>query len=621
MYISDDNKADGAWIDNLGKSDILTPEVFGEIIKRDAGVERETLIARLEVRAGELGIKRQFQRMFKAYHADAIQRFKQTNSDKTMYFTKSPLNGLCSGEWECSDAGIYRVVPDGWEVKKVYACQHPILPVKRLRNMDDSTEKVELAFYKDKKWQTFIVDRSRVSTTTKIVELADRGIEVTSENARELIKYIADIITLNTEKIPVYESISRLGWTEHGFAPYIDGVRYDGDLDFKQLYEDVSQKGDYDAWKAYCARLRKNIYLRMMMAASFASPLIELVGALPFVLHLWGGTGTGKTVGLMCAMSVWGNPEIGHLVRTLNMTQNAMARTAAFLYSVPFAGDELQIVKSRWDSMDKLVMYITEGVDRGRAKAYGGVEQLKTWRSSFIFTGEEPITKSTSGGGVKNRVVEIQLRDLVVEDGNETSNFMRDNYGFAGKDLIARLGDRNAIKARYNEIFDKILVKCDTTDKQAMAMALLLLADELAVKYIFTSEAPLTVEDTAAFLSSKSEIDVAARAYEWTLDWIAQNANRFSYADNNGEVWGKIDGDIAVINKTVYAGALADAGFDYLAVMGKMAERGQALRNSQDKFIHQTKVFGVKASYVKIDTGAPGDFEEIEEEENEEPPF
>ena len=104
----------------------------------------------------------------------------------------------------------------------------------------------------------------------------------------------------------------------------------------------------------------------MMMAASFASPIIEKVNALPFVFHLWGGTGSGKSVALMAAMSVWGNPSMGKMVRTMNMTSNSMLSTAAFLKNIPFAGDELQTIKSKWDNYDKLIMCITEGVDRGR---------------------------------------------------------------------------------------------------------------------------------------------------------------------------------------------------------------------------------------------------------------
>ena len=114
----------------------------------------------------------------------------------------------------------------------------------------------------------------------------------------------------------------------------------------------------------------------MMMAASFASVLLEPLKVLPFVLHVWGTTGTCKTVALMVSMSIWGNPKMGGLVKTMNMTRNAIMRNAAFLCSIPFAGDELQTIKDKWQgNFDQLIYQITEGVDRGRARAYGGVEE------------------------------------------------------------------------------------------------------------------------------------------------------------------------------------------------------------------------------------------------------
>ena len=50
-------------------------------------------------------------------------------------------------------------------------------------------------------------------------------------------------------------------------------------------------------------------YGRLFLAASFASVVLEPCGLLPFFLHAWGGTETGKTVGLMIAASVWACPK------------------------------------------------------------------------------------------------------------------------------------------------------------------------------------------------------------------------------------------------------------------------------------------------------------------------
>ncbi len=93
--------------------------------------------------------------------------------------------------------------------------------------------------------------------------------------------------------------------------------------------------------------------------------------------------------------------------------------------------------KDKWQgNFDQLIYQITEGVDRGRARAYGGVEDTKTWKNSFIFTGEEPITKVNSGGGSKNRVIEIAIDGPLIEDGHYVSSVVQEHYGYAGRKFV-----------------------------------------------------------------------------------------------------------------------------------------------------------------------------------------
>ncbi len=166
------------------------------------------------------------------------------------------------------------------------------------------------------------------------------------------------------------------------------------------------------------------------------------------------------------------------------------------LYNLPFGADELQQIRSRWDNFDNLIMYLTEGIDKGRAKARGGIEELKTWRNCFIFTGEEPVTKDNSGGGTKNRVIEVEVTKPIYESGYLVANTIRENYGWAGKEFIeyVKLISVEELRARYKLIFDEIMQKCDTTDKQAYSMALILLADELSCSSIFPQDRPIRVE-------------------------------------------------------------------------------------------------------------------------------
>lgn len=588
-------------IEELTKETILDREIFEYIFSIDNQVARTTLIIKLQDKARELGNIRSFDKLLKAYQTEFAQKFKQKGSN-TIQFTQPPIENLKCGKWECNDTGVTKsIMGAGMIPQTIVACSHPILPTERLINVDSETEKIRLAFFKDNKWQNIIVERSMVANKSNIIQLSDRGIEVNSENAKDLVSYIADVVSLNVKEIPVSRSTDRLGWIENEFAPYIDNLKYDGDIAFKDVYVSLKEIGEYEEWKEVCRKLRKESKIaHLLLASSFASSLNQMLGVLPFVVHIWGGTGTGKTVGLMLAMSVWGNPEVGKLVRTLNATQVALARYAAFVHDIPFAGDELQTIKNRWDSFDNLVMYLTEGVDRGRGKAYGGIEILKEWNCCFLFTGEEPITKATSGGGVKNRVIEVEATQKVIKDGNLISNFLRKNYGHAGKEFIANIPKQEELQKRYREIFQNILKKTDTTDKQAMAMATILLADEISTNLIFKDE-KLTIEDVSKWLTSTKEVDVSIRAYEWTMDWISQNINRFKENDN-GEIWGKYieDEGICLVNKTVYAEALNKAGFDFTAIIRNFAERNQIERNSQGKFTHFTKAFGIKGAYIKF---------------------
>jgi len=581
-------------------------EIFYQIFEIDDNIERTRYIEALKNEARQLKRLTEFNNTYKSFVMDYIQKQKQSGN-KTR-FTDQPLELVC-GEWTANDFGVRAIRYDKNALPMpVQACSHPVLPVEILKNVDTQEERITLAYFKSAAWQTITVDRNVCANSNKIVDaLSQYGIEVTSDNAKNLVRYISDCVGLNPATLNPKKSINRLGWVGQYFTPYAEDIRYEGDPDYEVIFRNVRESGSFDAWRGLCEGLRNNLPLRLMMATSFASVLLEPLKILPFVLHIWGTTGTCKTVGLMVAMSIWGNPKMGGLVKTMNMTKNAIMRNAAFLCSIPFAGDELQTIKDKWQgNFDQLIYQITEGVDRGRARAYGGVEDTRTWKNSFIFTGEEPVTKANSGGGSKNRVIEIAIDGTLMEDGHYVSSMVQENYGFAGRRLVEYIQETESCKLveRYRELFEQ-LCKLDTTDKQAMAMASLMLADELAVQLFFPKEKPLTINQVKRYLHGAMEVDVAERAYQSVLNWAAKNPVRFedpkaSDSVNKGEVWGKIENGIIIVNRDVLVEYLQKCGFDYTAVTKKWNERKQLIRNSQDKFIHSTKAYGIKASYMKI---------------------
>ena len=593
-------------ISALKPTEPFPDEIFYEIFEIEDNIERTQYIESLRNTARQLKRVTEFNNLYKSFVLDYAQRQKQTGN-KTK-FTDQPLELVC-GEWTANDFGVRTIRYDKNAMPVPYqACSHPILPVEILKNVDTAEERITLAYFKSAAWQTITVDRSVCANTNKIVDaLSQFGIEVTSDNAKNMVRYISDCVGLNPLTLNPKKSINRLGWVGNSFTPYADDIRYEGDMDYEAIFRNVKEAGSFETWLNLCTDLRKNIPLRMMMAASFASVLLEPLKVLPFVLHVWGTTGTCKTVALMVSMSIWGNPKMGGLVKTMNMTRNAIMRNAAFLCSIPFAGDELQTIKDKWQgNFDQLIYQITEGVDRGRARVYGGVEETRTWKNSFLFTGEEPVTKANSGGGSKNRVIEIAIDGPLVEDGHYVSSIVQENYGFAGRKLVEYIqeAEEGALTERYRELFEQ-LCHLDTTDKQAMAMACILLADELAAELFFPKEQPLEIRQVSQYLQSALEVDVAERAYQSVLNWAAKNPVRFEdpKADNSpnkGEVWGKIDGEILILNRDVLLGYLEQNGFDYTAVSRKWNDKGYLKKTPQSKFIHNTKVYGIKSSYIKL---------------------
>lgn len=510
-------------------------------------------------------------------------------------------DNIALGSWTVDDRGVTqeKEIYKGGKVVATTteaASPIPILPTALLENVDSNTEKLELSFYKHNRWQTLITERSVTANRNSIIKLADRGIEVNSDNAGMLVKYIADVVAWSLYCLPHKAAKSVMGWIDGEFMPYTDKVVFDGDDQFKHLYKALSEKGSLAEWTEFIKPLRTNKDLRLCMAASFASPLIELIGENPFVFHLWGGTGAGKTIALMIAMSIWGDPSMGKMTRTMNMTANSMLTTAAFLRNLPFAGDELQTIKSRWTNYDNLIMCITEGIDRGRM-SYDKVNEVRAWKCSFIFSGEEPCIKQASGGGAKNRVIEVECKGKLVENGNLTANYVRTHYGCAGKPYIDHIKTLNVAEI-YSRIFAEILSSTDTTDKQAGSMALILTADSIASKLFWTDEQPLTIECVKQYLCSAAEVDVTERAYEYVCGAIAENRSNFS--ESAKQSWGNIEGNHVYINKTVLSRIMDEAGFDFESVKTKWDEKGYIERNSQGRYAFYKSINGVKTSYVKL---------------------
>lgn len=548
------------------------------------------LLQKMKAKAGAVGVKC-FVALFDAY----CQMQAKNNGlimENSTQFDGQEME-LFSGEYVCDDLGV--MIHDKYGFEQVI-CRHPIMPIQRLCNVDTGEERLKIAYRKGRFWRSLIAEKSVLASSNSILQLASNGVLVTSENAKALSKYIFEIEDLNYDMIPEQKSVGRLGWVGDGFSPYVDELVFDGENNFKHIFSSVKSNGSREKWVYAMRELRaEKGVARIALAASFASVILQPCGLLPFFCHFWGGTEVGKSVLLLTAASVWAKPSFGEYVTTFNSTLVGQEMMATFLNSLPMCIDELQIQSSAGvRDFDKIIYQLTEGVGRTRGAKQGGLQKVNTWKCCFITNGEHPISNANSGGGAVNRIVEVETEEKVYHDLVGLCAVINENYGFAGREFVEYLQENgniekvNALQKQYY----KELLKSDSTDKQAASASAILAADHIVTELIFKDGNNLTVEDMAKIMTKKDDVNVNGRAYDYIIELVARNPNKFKtndFGEYQGEVWGKIETDNIYIIKSVFDKEMSLAGFNSTAFLS-YAKRVGLLLCDPDKRTKKARI-------------------------------
>lgn len=594
--------------------DFLTGDTpYREIMEETNDFKRQQLLAQTGRRAREVGVKN-FKALWERYFRD----HREKEAEKSGLKTKLDDKEYHLGEWHLDEPSgrVYReTVNGGVEI----ACAHPITPIRRIEDIDTGQQSLEIAYERGGKRLTLTRPKRDLYDASKVLDLAECGISVTSKTAKLLAEYLCDVEDLNYDEIPTSKSTSRLGFVGTEFAPYIPGLEYGGGSAYQALYSAIHKNGDFDAWRKEAIRCRsESITAQIMLAASFASPLVEKLGTLCFFVHLWGiESETGKTVALMLAASVWGDPEIGAYPQTFNATQVGHEKTAAFLHNIPLCIDELQLNKDAHGRTRFDVYQLAQGVGRTRGNKQGGIDRTPTWKLCVLTTGETPIVNDSAGAGAYNRVIDIECRSKTraILDGQRTANTIKRNYGHAGRAFVEALTPEKLKEAEglYGRYF-AALTASEKTAKQAMSAALIMVADKLADDVIYHTSKHLTVEQMGDFVKTNAEISAGKRGYEYICDWVAQHVGNFSET-SAGDSYGAIDGTVAYINRSVFNSACREAGYEPRALLSWLRAEGKLeLRPAEDEagkkkhrgFTVGKRINGVRVECVALDLDDDG---------------
>ena len=576
----------------MTEKELLSKKTFVDLFSK-SDIERIEKEDELYIEARKLGIEKRFKESLKKYQ-DLLKEKITLDNKVALPRCKYNIENYDFGNYTCTINGII----DRTNHKFSYM---PILPVERYVNEDTGKEKVKIIYYKENEWKEKIVDRSQLAINNKLLLLSDDGLDVNSENVKYYINYFNEIMNIND--IKKLDSISHIGWKENLFVPYDSHGIFDGADDFKNIYKAIGSKGNYEKWKECIAELRKHKVIKLLMATTLASPLLEKLNLQPYMVNLWSSlSGNGKTLSCMVAMSIWGNPDIGALRLSSNNTQNYYSVVASFMRNFTCYFDELQIVKrSKYLDLESLVMDLCNGTEKGRLNKNSQAKEVKVWFNNFLFTSNDKLVKENAGEQVYNRVIDLEIGEKIIENGQDIAKVIKENYGFAGKEYIKHIQQIGfeAIFSRFKAIYNKILSNTRATDKQASALSSILLANELANECIFNDDYILQVEDIVEYVNDKDEIRTSIKAKDYIISIINANWKRFD-ENNYGECWGMKDEYFCSINAQILYRELLKGGYEFDTVKKDWTEMGFLEKSATGRFIHQTTVRKERGNYVRL---------------------
>lgn len=206
--------------------------------------------------------------------------------------------------------------------------------------------------------------------------------------------------------------------------------------------------GTAEGWRDSVAYLAGgNPSMMLGVAAALSAPLIGLVGADGFGVHLFEQSSAGKTTTANIASSLWGEPDALRLTwygTALGIANEAEAHNDSLL---PL--DEVGQGSSAKDVATSAYT-LFNGAGKLQGAKEGGNRELKRWRTVAISTGEMDIETFLAAGGIKVKAGQlVRLLNIPMEkstvfnglpNGKAHADALKeawiDNHGAAGREWV-----------------------------------------------------------------------------------------------------------------------------------------------------------------------------------------
>lgn len=357
---------------------------------------------------------------------------------------------------------------------------NPIVITATMIDVADASANLALAWRAKRKWRHKVVPRQKTLLPRDLIECVGgtHGFPANTNNAKDVIAYIADYEAFNEEIIPTRPMTTQMGWQKDGKLGFVAGRKHiksddsQTDVHFvgldegeEQLARCTGERGTFDGWAA-AAKIASNFpMVELAIYASLAPPLLTPLRAPNFTVDWSHKTSAGKTTTLSLAASCWGNPDPnGHdsLIASWDMTPVGFERRASAMSCLPIIIDDTKRAKSwRGESVVPGVVYeVSNGQGRIRGSTKG-TAKISYWRTVMLSTGEQRIIDFDKSGGTPARVVTLWgnpfggTSSIIGRAIRRMKLGISENYGHAGPELVQWLikmrGDWGDLRSEHEE--------------------------------------------------------------------------------------------------------------------------------------------------------------------------
>lgn len=444
---------------------------------------------------------------------------------------------------ELKHDGVYEIKKDKEENEFTVKVANYMSVINQEVNLDTSEHFVNLEFQpiNDSEHRLLKVQAADIVTYHSLNKLASKGLDVNEVNKQKVIKALRQ----SRENAPYIQSHQTLGFVQrNNQLVFNHQVSYG--LDAASSYVgplDIQPKGDEDIYMDMIqSEVIGTLGLELALVFGVSSAMLGFINTQypmeSLMVHLVGSSSCGKSTTAILAASIWGNCNLREngLISSFNTTLNALQKRLSGNFGVVQCLDELNQYSG--NDITKLIYSLSEGRIRSRLNKECEINQLESWNTLILSTGEKSILgMATQNEGLRVRLFEFTMPQWTksAENSNQIKSITAQNYGWLGLRFIQKLdelGTQRVVKIynSWKEYFCSKLKETPFTDRVAAKIAILLTSAQILHDEM---ELSVDVEKIQEFLLTSVDdglvkIDLAQKAYDRLMEYISTNRTLFS---------------------------------------------------------------------------------------------